>query len=92
MDQIKIAGKMYNVNCSIGRMEKATSVMKEGDENNTSNLIDAIWIYLERKFIFKPFLFKFRLKDKISIPEIVKVDKDLSSFMQVEDREGGNLK
>lgn len=91
MDQIKINGKMYDVECSIGKIQKVTALTKDEEKWDIDDAIIALWVYLKRVFIFKPFIFKWRLKNKITPSELARANSDLAKFMSVEDRDGGNL-
>ena len=63
MNTLKINGKDYKISVTYGKFEKTAKYQEKHntDEsfNNGDYLIYSIWTYLERRFIFKPFFFKF---------------------------------
>lgn len=91
MDKLIIDGKEFDINVSYGNFEKAyqrqEKLQKKG-ANGPQILIDVIWIYLERGFIFKPFILKRRLKNKISFKELQDADKKIAELITIEGREG----
>lgn len=90
MSTIKIDNKDYKISVTWGKLKKASSKMKSGEENNVGNLITQIWEYLDKGIIFKPFIFKWRLANKITLKELKQADKTIAAEVSMEDREGGN--
>jgi len=97
-DTVKINKKDFKIYMNWATYEKLLA-RKQPSENATTtekadlmgrNMIDNLWSVLERKFIFKPFIFKWRLKRKISPIELLKSDQIIGELITVEDRETGN--
>jgi len=94
MDTLTINGKEYKFNITWGRFEKSLKKrekQKDGTEN-AKYLFEDIWLFLERGFLFKPFIFKWRLKDRMSLMEVRNADLRIRKVMEEfsEDREGKN--
>jgi len=95
MDTLTINGKEYRFNISYGKFEKSCGyrAKQKNETENIKYLFKDIWLFLERRFFFKPFVFKFILKNKIGLKEVKEADKKINAIIQelMEDREGKNL-
>ncbi len=94
MDKLTIDGKDFEFNITWGRFEKSAKLReKQKDESeNVKFLIEDIWLYLERRFFLKPFIFKCRLKNKIRLKEIGQADEKITAIITelLEGKEGKN--
>ena len=89
---LKIGGRDCEIDVSWGKFAKSTKRRtKADDDSNPELLIDDIWLYLRRNLLgLKPFIFKCRMRNRISLEELLAVDKIIASAITVEGREGGN--
>lgn len=92
---LKIGGKDFKGSVSYGKLKKSSKkrekAKKKGDENNPDLLIYDIWLCLDRKWGVKPYIFKWRMVNKITPKEMEKAGYNIADEMSVEDREGKNL-
>ncbi len=87
-DKLKINGQEYCLDVTWGKFKK---VIKIDTTNPGDNLINYIWAYIRPRFwIVKPFLFKWRMANKITFPELKAADALISQLLKMEDREGKN--
>ena len=98
MDILKIGGKDYKVGVNLILYQKLLKQQKPTEDMSndkkaeiiTENMVNNLWGTLQRRFIFKPFLFKWRMKRKVTPRELLASDKKIGEMISVEDREQGN--
>ena len=81
MDKVLIGGKEYKILPTYGHFRK---LLKKHDLSNAEQwtldesnqfAVDSIWVFLKRKFIFKPFIFKFRMSNSVTMKELADFQK-----------------
>ena len=91
MATLKIGGKDYDINPGWGLIEDVAKRAEKKGYQNVDYLLEAIWTYLPRRFIFfKPFLSKRSMRNSIMPKELQAADKVVADLTSLEGKEGGN--
>jgi len=94
---VKIGGKDYDINPTYGAFE---DIFKKYDLSKADQMsaeesrqfsINILWACLKRgRFGIKPFGFKRRVKNNITMAELAKISGEIPKWITGEDREAGD--